>query len=45
MKYEIKILKKAQKSLSKIQEPFQTNIIDAISTINHQSHIQIKKIN
>ena len=33
MKYEIKIRKKAQKSLAKIPSPFQSNIIEAIKQL------------
>jgi len=45
MRYKIKILKKAQKSLSKIQEPFQSNIIDAIRLLaENPKPIKSKKL-
>ena len=45
MKYRIKILKKAQKSLSKIPEPFQTKIINVIrSLVENPRPIKSKKL-
>ena len=38
MTYEIQIRRKAQKSLAKIPEPFQGNIIDAINLLAHNPH-------
>ena len=38
MNYEILIRRKAQKSLAKIPEPFQSNIIEAINSLAHNPH-------
>ena len=38
MNYEIQIRRKAQKSLAKIPEPFQGNIVDAINSLAHNPH-------
>ena len=45
MNYEIQIRRKAQKSLSKIPEPFQSNIINAINSLSSNPHpSQSKKL-
>ena len=45
MSYEIKIRKKAQKSLSKIPSPFQSNIIEAIKKLTETPFLhQSKKL-
>ena len=38
MNYEIQIRRKAQKSLAKISEPFQSNIIESINSLAHNPH-------
>ena len=38
MNYDIQIRRKAQKSLTRIPEPFQSNIIEAISSLSDNPH-------
>ena len=44
MKYNLKILKSAQKSLSKINEPFQTKIIKKIYSLAENPYHNAKKL-
>ena len=44
MKYNLKIQKNAQKSLSKISEPFQTKIIDKIYALANDPYYNAKKL-
>ena len=45
MNYEVQIRRKAQKSLAKIPEPFQSNIIEAISSLARNAHpVNSKKL-
>ena len=45
MNYEVQIRRKAQKSLAKIPEPFQGNIIEAISSLARNPHpVNSKKL-
>ena len=44
MKYDLKIQKKAQKSLAKISEPFQTKIINKIYTLANDPYYNAKKL-
>ena len=44
MKYELKIQRNAQKSLSKISEPFQTKIINKIYNLSNNPYYNSKKL-
>ncbi len=44
MKYKLKITKNAQKSLSKIDEPFQTKIINKIYFLGNNPYYNAKKL-
>ena len=44
MKYDLKIQKNAQKSLSKISEPFQTKIINKIYALANDPYYNAKKL-
>ena len=44
MKYDLKILKSAQKSLAKISEPFQSKIIDRIYNLADNPYHNAKKL-
>jgi mRNA interferase RelE/StbE len=44
LKYDLKIQKNAQKSLSKISKPFQTKIIDKIYALSNDPYYNAKKL-